>query len=74
MLDSLLPLDALLGCVGQRPTFLLDLGQRRSPLLSPRLALTEGERLGLRGIEQALVVPPALLPPLQPLRLVRLQP
>jgi hypothetical protein len=74
MLDHLLPLDALLACVGQLPTFLLDLVQRRSQFLSPRLALTEGENLGLRGIEQALALPLEPLPPLQQLRLVRLQP
>ena len=40
ILDHLLPLDALLSCVGQLPTFLLDLLQRSSQFLSPRLELT----------------------------------
>ena len=74
ILDHLLPLDALLSCVGQLPTFLLDLAQRSSQFLSPRLELTEGDNLGLIGIEQALILPLEPLPSLQQLRLVRLQP
>ena len=74
MLDHLLPLDALLSCVSHLPTFLLDLLQRSSQFLSPRLELTEGDNLSLIGIEQALVLPLEPLPPLQQWRLVRLKP
>jgi hypothetical protein len=38
------------------------------------LELTEGDNLGLIGIEQALVLPLEPLPPLQQLLLVRLKP
>ena len=74
ILDHLLPLDALLSCVGQLPTFLLDLSQRGSKFLSPRLELTECDNLGLIGIQQALVLPLDALSPLQQLPLVRLKP
>ena len=39
IIDHLLPLNALLSCVGQLPTFLLDLLQRSRKFLSPRLEL-----------------------------------
>jgi hypothetical protein len=39
IVDDLLPLDALLARVGQLPTFLLDLLQRGSKFLPPRLEL-----------------------------------
>ena len=73
IIDHLLPLDALFSCVGQLPTFLLDLVQRSSQFLAPRLELTEGDNLGLIGIKQALVLPLDPLPPLQQLRLLRLK-
>jgi hypothetical protein len=74
ILDHLLPLDALLSCVGQLPTFLFNLLQRSSQFLSPRLELTECDNLGLIGIQQALALPLDPLPPLQQLRLLRLKP
>src|SRR4029450_5474176 len=64
IIDHLLPLDALLSCVGQLPTVLLDLLQRRCQFLPPHLELTERDNLGLIGLEQALVLP---LDPTQPL-------
>ena len=73
IVNHLLPLDALLSRVGQLPTFLLNLLQRGSQLLPPRLELTEGDNLGLIGIKQALVLPLDPLPPLQQLRLLRLK-
>ena len=73
IIDHLLPLDALLSCVGQLSTFLRNLVQRGSQLLPPRLELTECDNLGLIGIKQALVLPLDPLPPLQQLRLLRLQ-
>jgi hypothetical protein len=73
IVDDLLPLDTLLARVGQLPTFLLDLLQRGSKFLPPRLELTEGNNLGLIGIKQALVLSLDPLPPLQQLRLVRLK-
>jgi len=74
ILDHLLPLDALLSCVGQLPTFLFNLLQRSSKFLPPCLELTEGDNLGLISIQQALVLPLNPLPPLQQLRLLRLKP
>jgi hypothetical protein len=74
IVDHLLPLDALLSRVGQLPTFLLDLVQRSSQFLSPRLELTEGDNLGLIGIEQALVLSLDPLAPLQQLPLLCLKP
>jgi hypothetical protein len=68
-----LPLDALLSRVGQLPTFLLNLLQRGSQLLPPRLEFTECDNLGLIGIKQALVLSLEPLPPLQQLRLLRLK-
>ena len=57
-------MDTLLPRVCQLLAFLLDLLQRGSALLTPRLELTQGDHLGLLGIEQALVLP---LEPLLPL-------
>ena len=74
IVDHLLPLDALLSRVGQLPTFLLDLLQRRSKFLPPRLELTECDNLGLIGIKQALVLSLDPLAPLQQLPLLRLKP
>ena len=74
IVDDLLPLDTLLARVGQLPTFLLDLLQRGSKFLPPRLELTECDNLGLIGIKQALILPLDPLPPLQQLRLLRLKP
>jgi hypothetical protein len=63
IVDHLLPLDALLSCVCQLPTFLLHLLQRGSEFLLPRLKLTQRDHLGLIGIKQALVLPLDPLPP-----------
>jgi hypothetical protein len=73
IVNHLLPLDALLSRVGQLPTFLLNLLQRGSQLLPPRLELTECDNLGLIGIKQALILPLDPLPPLPQLRLLRLK-
>ena len=67
-------MDMLLLRVRQLLTFLLDLLQRGSELLTPCLELTQGDHLGLIGIEQALVLSLESLLPLQHLRLLRLQP
>jgi hypothetical protein len=74
IIDHLLPLDALLSCVVQLATVLLDLLQRGSEFLSPHLELTQGDDLGLIGIEQALVLVLEPLPPLQQLHLLCLKP
>jgi hypothetical protein len=57
-------MDTLLLRVRQLLTFLLDLLQRGSELLTPRLELTQGDSLSLIGIESALALP---LEPLLPL-------
>jgi hypothetical protein len=67
-------MDTLLPRVRQLLTFPLDLLQRGSELLTSRLELTQGDNLGLIGIEQALVLPLETLLPLQQLRLLHLQP
>jgi hypothetical protein len=72
--EHLLPLAALLARVGQLSTVRLDLWQRGSEFLSPRLALRQCDNLGLIGLKQALVLPLEALPPLQQLRVLRLQP
>ena len=74
ILDHLLPLDALLSCVGQLPTFLFNLLQCSSKFLPPCLELTECDNLGLIGIKQALVLSLDPLAPLQQLPLLRLKP
>ena len=74
IVNHLLPLDALLSRVGQLPTFLLNLLQRGSQLLPPRLELTECDNLGLIGIKQALVLSLDPLAPLQQLPLLCLKP
>jgi hypothetical protein len=67
-------MDTLLPRVRQLLTFLLDLLQRGRELLTPCLELTQGDYLGLIGIEQALVLPLEPLLPLQQLRWLRFQP
>jgi len=74
MINHLLPLDALLSCVGQQPIFLFNLLQRSRKFLPPRLALTACDHLGLISLQQALVLPRNPLPPLPPWRLLRLKP
>ena len=67
-------MDTLLLCVRQLLTFLLDLLPRGRELLTPRLELTQGDHLGLIGIEPALVLALAPLLPLPQVRLLRFQP
>jgi hypothetical protein len=55
-------------------TFLLDLLQRGREFLPPRLEFTQGNNLGLIGIQHALVLPFEPLPSLQPLGVLRLTP
>jgi hypothetical protein len=67
-------MDTLLPRVRQLLTFLLNLVPRGSELLTPRLEFTQGDNLGLIGIEPALVLPLEPLLPLQQVRVLRLQP
>jgi hypothetical protein len=56
MVNDLLPMNALLPSLRQLATFLLNLVQLGREFLTPHLQFTEGEYLGLIGIEQALVL------------------
>ena len=51
IVHDVLPMDALLPCVGSLPAFLGNLVQRRSEFLPPCLQLLQVENLGLIGIE-----------------------
>jgi hypothetical protein len=74
IVDHLLPVDALLPRLRSLPTFLLDLLPRGREFLPPRVECTQGNNLGLIGIQQALVLPFEPLPSLQQLRVLRLKP
>jgi hypothetical protein len=74
IVDDLWPMDTLLPRVRQLLTFLLKLWPRGSEFLTPRLELTQGDHLGLIGIQQALVLPLEPRLPWQPWRLLHLQP
>ena len=56
MVNDLLPMNALLPSWRSLAPFLLNLGPRGRELLTPHVPFSEGESLGLIGIEPALVL------------------
>jgi len=73
VINDLLPVNGLLSGVGQLANLLLNLLPLGREFLTPRPELGQVDDLGLKGIQQALILALDPLAPLQQLRLLRLE-